>query len=289
MGLYSWVKPKPMPEGKGVSKEKEAPIKVYFGVIQRKWGRMIALGATQFVASLPVLAFAVFALFGMYAFHTRPVDGAIVYGNMLQFMLICIPLIALISGPATMGITYVLRNYAREQHSWGFSDMLEKASKNYKQGFWVGLINSVFMLFMVWMYYYYGSMNGEMKLTIVNYIILVLMGLFLMMRSYLYPMAVSYQVSLKDLYRYSMALVFIKLPQNLLLQLASAAVIALAFAIYPTIGIFLTAFGGMAFVGYTHIFYIDRVLLQNMDEENEKDYELLKEKQKKTKKKGKKA
>lgn len=267
-----------------IGKQKEPPVKVFFGVIQRKWFRFVMLGSVYFVAALPLLAFAVFALFGMYAFHTSPVSGATVYGNMLQFMLVCIPLIALISGPATMGITYVLRNYAREQHSWGISDLLEKASKNYMQGVWIGLINSVFVLMMEWMYFYYGTMNGEVKLTYVNYIILMLVGVFFMVRSYIYPMAVSYKLSLKNLYRYSMALALIKLPQNILLQAFSCAVIVLAFYFYPTIGICMTAFGGMAFMGYTHIFYVDRVLLANMDEVNEKEYESEKDIEKKKKK-----
>lgn len=271
-------------ENREVSREKEHPVKIFFGVIQRKWFRFAMLGSIYFLSAIPVLAFAVFALFGMYAFHASPIEGATVYGNMLQLMLICIPLIALISGPATMGVTYVLRNYAREQHSWGISDLLEKASKNYKQGFLLGLINSVFVLLMVWMYYYYGIKDGEAKLTYVNYIILVLLGLFIMMRSYIYPMAVSYKLSLKDLYRYSMALAFIKLPQNLLLQIVSGAILVLVFAFYPIIGICLTAFGGMAYMGYLHIFYVDRVLLANMDEVNKKEYESEKDVEKKKKK-----
>ena len=137
---------------------------------------------------------------------------------------------------------------------------------------------------MEWMYFYYGTMSGEVKLSYVNYIILVLLGVFFMMRSYIYPMAVSYKLSLKNLYRYSMALALIKLPQNLLLQGFSCAIIALAFVFYPIIGICLTAFGGMAYMGYLHIFYVDRVLLDNMDEVNEKEYETEKEIEKKKKK-----
>ena len=114
-----------------MQKKKEHPLKIYFGVLQRKWFRFITLGSAFFIAALPVLAFAVLGIVAIVGFHGYGDAARTLYGDMMLFMLICIPLIALISGPATMGATYVLRNYAREQHAWGLSDMLEKSSKNY--------------------------------------------------------------------------------------------------------------------------------------------------------------
>ena len=46
-----------------IGKQKEPPVKVFFGVIQRKWFRFVMLGSVYFVAALPLLAFAVFAKF----------------------------------------------------------------------------------------------------------------------------------------------------------------------------------------------------------------------------------
>ena len=40
------------------------------------------------------------------------------------------------SGPASCGYAYVLRNMAREEHTWVFSDFFQK----FKEGFWRGLL-----------------------------------------------------------------------------------------------------------------------------------------------------
>ena len=84
-------------------------------------------------------------------------------------------------------------------------------------------------------------------------------------------MAVSYKLSIKDLYRYSLALVIMKFPQNLILQLFSLGCICAAFY-YPNVGIVITALGGAVLLGFVNVFYTDRVLLENMDEANVKVY-----------------
>ncbi len=278
MGLFNWAKARELPSGNEVKKEKKSPVKIYFGVLKRKFFRFITLGSVFFIAILPVVVFMVFGVVAMLSFHISGAKETMegvksIYGYSMVWMAICIPLIALISGPATMGATYVLRNYAREKHAWGLSDMLEKASKNYFQGMMMGLINSVLILFMVWIYYYYGNISGTPRMHIANYAILVVFAVLFMMHSYLYPMAVSYKLKLKDLYRYSLTLVLLKLPQNILLLAGTVGVIVLLYNLSVTALIAVCLLGGVAIMWYTHLFYTDRVLLENMDEKNEKVYE----------------
>ncbi|MBR3942526.1 MAG: hypothetical protein IKJ55_04140 [Clostridia bacterium] len=289
MGLFNWAKARELPSGNEVKKGKQSPLKIYFGVLKRKFFRFITLGSVFFVSVLPMIVFAVFGMMAMYSFHLSGAKETMegvrsLYGYCMVWMAICVPLIALISGPATMGATYVLRNYAREKHAWGLSDMLEKASKNYFQGMMIGLINSIVILFMVWMYYYYGNISGTPKMHMVNYIILVILAILLMMQSYIYPMAVSYKLKLKDLYRYSLTLVLLKLPQNVLLLAGTVGFVMLIYNFSISALIAVCLLGGVAIVWYTHLFYTDRVLLENMDEKNEKVYaEPDKEQQKKKK------
>ncbi|MBQ7040099.1 MAG: DUF624 domain-containing protein, partial [Clostridia bacterium] len=130
---------KPMKEGKGVKQQKEPALSVFFGVLQRKFGRFISLNLLYFLTGLPTLIMMGCIGLTLLYFHS----GRAATSNMfLPLMLIMIPLIGILSGPATMGVTYVLRNFAREQHAWIMGDMFEKASKNYLQGLIIGVINS---------------------------------------------------------------------------------------------------------------------------------------------------
>lgn len=45
-------------------------------------------------------------------------------------------------GPAKCGVTYVLRNYSRETHSW-LSDIWDKAKENWKQGMLFGVLDCI--------------------------------------------------------------------------------------------------------------------------------------------------
>ena len=269
MGLFNWANMKPMKEGKGVKQQKEPALSVFFGVLQRKFGRFISLNLLYFLTGLPTLIMMGCIGLTLLYFHS----GRAATSNMfLPLMLIMIPLIGILSGPATMGVTYVLRNFAREQHAWIMGDMFEKASKNYLQGLIIGVINSCLAFLLTFAYLYYGYFStGTMAMTPMNYIILLLGIILASLRSYIYPMAVSYKLSIKDLYRYSLALVIMKFPQNLILQLFSLGCICAAFY-YPNVGIVITALGGAVLLGFVNVFYTDRVLLENMDEANVKVY-----------------
>ncbi len=265
MGLFNWANMREMKEGKGVERRREKPLEVFFGVIQRKFWRFVTLNFLYFLTGLPTWVFMASGGLALAFFHA----GQTNFNIFFPIMLCCIPLIALISGPATLGATYVLRNFAREKHAWIAADMFEIASKNYVRGMLIGLINSVVAFALVYAYLYYGTVNGG--LNIMNYILIVLGFLFAMTRSYIYDMAVSYKVSISNLYRYSIALSVMKFPQNLLLQIFSLGLICLAFY-YPNVGIIISAFFGIAFLGFINLFYTDRVLIKNMDEGNEKFY-----------------
>ena len=66
----------------------------------------------------------------------------------LLYILCCIPVVTI--GPATAGLTYVLRNFAREEHSWVVSDFFEQCKKNLKQGLIVGNLNLLIWVVLVY-------------------------------------------------------------------------------------------------------------------------------------------
>ena len=53
-------------------------------------------------------------------------------------------------GPATAGITYIMRNFAREEHAWIWSDFKDTFKSNFKQATAVYLINLVMLVICLW-------------------------------------------------------------------------------------------------------------------------------------------
>ncbi len=124
--------------------------------------------------------------------------------NLLYFIC-CIPIITI--GPATAGFTCVLRNYARDTHSFIYSDFFEGVKKNWKQGFVVSLIQA-FMLSS----FFFGisQYNQENVFSVIYFIVSMSVNIiFAIMMFYVYPMMVTFKLTIKQLMKN--ALIFVRL------------------------------------------------------------------------------
>ena len=52
----------------------------------------------------------------------------------------------LIAGPATAGTTYVVRNWARDEHAWVWSDFKISWKQNWKESLIIMLINGLVLI-----------------------------------------------------------------------------------------------------------------------------------------------
>lgn len=120
-------------------------------------------------------------------------------------------------GPATAGVTYLMRNYAKEEHAWILSDFWDAVKGNWKQSFAIfGIDLIVIVVFFVSIsaYIKVGGILGMMR-----YVVYVAIVLYSMMHLYLYPMMITFDLSLKELYSNALVFALGKLPANLLILL----------------------------------------------------------------------
>lgn len=116
-------------------------------------------------------------------------------------------------GPATAGITYILRNFAREEHAWLWSDFKSSFKNNFKQSLIVFVIDIVVFLLLYTAFVVYSQMTGA--LSMLKYFIVVIAIIYTIMHFYIYPMMVTFDLKLKDLYRNALIFALGKLPSNL--------------------------------------------------------------------------
>ena len=162
------------------------------------------------------------------------------FQNFFRFMLIntvyvlmCLPIVT--HGMANAGITNVTRNIARQKHSFGISDFFETIRKNIKQSLAVGVINTVItalIAFAVWFYFQDYRVSGGMLSLGGLAISLSIAIVYVTMNFYIYTLMITFDFSIKALYKNSLKFAMLNLPKNIL----CGVIILLVLFVYLAIG-----------------------------------------------------
>jgi len=123
----------------------------------------------------------------------------------------------IVCGPVQAGITYIFRNYSREEHAFIWGDFKDHAKKNFKQSTITSLIGLfVFIIMSVNLSFYSSSQliqNGFLN-GIFTGLVAILFIMFAMMQMYIYPMMVTFKLTIRQLYKNAFLLTIAKLPSN---------------------------------------------------------------------------
>ncbi len=144
-----------------------------------------------------------------------------VKGLIFQTLLLLIPCIA-ITGPVTAGVSYVTRNWARDEHAFIWSDFRDALKENWKQAIAVSLITGFVPLVLYVCYSFYGEMAGSQVLFIIPQILSIMVALlWLCSLMYMYPLLVTYKLRFRDLIRNGFLLAVARLPMTVGFKLLS--------------------------------------------------------------------
>ena len=140
------------------------------------------------------------------------------------YTIFCLPIIT--HGLASVGMTNVARNTARDKHSFGISDFFETIKKNWKQALLAGIINTVVYGFLIYdVFFFFGSDSTFYSAALG--IILSMLVIFTMMNYYIWTLMITFKFTLKQIYKNSFKFVFINMKGNLLCFFIEAVIIAL--------------------------------------------------------------
>ena len=144
-------------------------------------------------------------------------------------------------GPFAAGYTYILRNFSREEHAFLLGDFKEHARKNLKQSLIVSLIN-IIMTFLiifdtVWFANQGKGTDGLNIYKIATILLFISFGLFSMMNMYIYPMMITVELSIKNLYKNAFIFSILKLIPNLIFMIVCFIIIAATFILSVYVGI----------------------------------------------------
>lgn len=259
-GFFDYTKP-----GPGVNKD-EPPkprIVVFFEILSRKFWNLVKLNMMFFLFNIPAI---LTMLFLMVFFMDKPITDDLAGDLILKFILgsifICIPILTV--GPAQAGFTYILRNYSREEHAFIWWDFKENALRNFKESLIISVIDLVVfavVLFDIKAYFVFSS--GNFLMSIASGFLILAFVIYIMMHMYIYPMLVTFKLSVKQVYRNALLFAMMKFIPNLgILILCSALLIASFWN--PIIGFVLLPFLTFSLIGLITNYYVYPQLKKHM-------------------------
>lgn len=200
-------------------------------VLRVRWGSLFGVNLLYLIIWVPAIAWTFLNVFTLLSLADQGAGAGETQGLIFTWLLIMAPCIA-ITGPFNAGVTYVLRNWARDEHSFVLSDFKDAVKNNWKQAIVVSVISGVlpFLLYVGWNFYS-GMMATSAVFILPIALLLLVWVLWDLATMLMYPMLITYDLKLKDVIRNSLLLTVAKLPWALLIRLLTLALPALALAV----------------------------------------------------------
>ncbi|NLX83391.1 MAG: YesL family protein [Clostridiales bacterium] len=145
-----------------------------------------------------------------------------IYNILFSSLVLLIPAIA-ITGPVQAGMAYITRNWARDEHAFIWSDFKDAVKDNWKQALAISAITGLVPIVMLVCWQFYGGMaqtNG-MFFVVPQVLTMALGVIWMMSLVFMYPMMVTYKMSLMTLIRNALLLSIGRLPQTVGVRLVT--------------------------------------------------------------------
>jgi uncharacterized membrane protein YesL len=276
MSIFRPFKYKPRPDLLS-----DAPVKhgffVFWEIMARKFWRFVTINIFYFIITLPMLIYfytvcnllyyALLESRGLLESMQQASQVVDIFPGVAFFSVIAtyipqflhIPLLALsvfLYGPATMGMAYIFRNFAREEHAW-ISDFFSRGWANFKQGLFFGILDVVMVLLLT-SGMIGGVQGGSGVIPILSVIVRTLSGIglvvYLFMRHYFYIMAVTVDLSVFKIIKNALLFVVIGFGRNILSELVSLLAFVVCFLTVPIFSLITLPFIFYSFTGFTTIY-----------------------------------
>ena len=239
--------------GAGISKnQNETVTQVFFGVLGRKFFKFMQLGIMHCLLNLPLL------MIYIMLYPSGSDDLALRY----IFSICALLHLATVGlGFFAPGFVYVLRNFSREEHAYVMSDFFGNIKDNFRQSFVVFLIDTAmtYIFYLVLVFYFTTTQAGA-YISIARFFVISLALFYVMMHFYIYQIMVTFKMPLRQIFKNSFILTVVFLPQNTLILLAAAAVSVVTFFISIPLGVFVSLFFSVFFIGYITTFFTQRIV-----------------------------
>ena len=179
--------------------------------------------------------------------------GDLMDNELFRMLVWLIPCLA-ITGPFTAGLSYVTRNWARDEHAFIWSDFKDAVKENWKQALVLSAITSILPLAGYVGWKFYGNLSAQNIIMIVPQVLVVLVSvIWALSITYMHPLVVSYELKTMDVIRNGLLLGVARLPMSVGIRLLHCVPALIGAALIwfwnPMIGM-LILFAYYALIGF---------------------------------------
>lgn len=213
-------------------------LQLFRDVLSVRRGGMVGLNLMYLAFWLPALFWTFLNLLQLVSPPANAGDG---YAGrlILTYLVVLWPLVT-VTGPFNMGVSFVLRAWARDEHSFVLSDFASAVKANWKQGLLYGASNGLVMLLLYICFRFYLGMADQSPLFYLPLAIALIAALIWFLAAPILPtMIVTYDQGFFAQARNAILMVLAELPRALLIRLAALIVpiLLIALSFTPIFGI----------------------------------------------------
>ena len=216
MGFLSNRYSKPGP-GVGKDEPEKRRIVVFFEIFFRKFWKLEQTNLVFLLLCLPI----VLLIFGLnyLMLGVLQVNNALL-SNFISFL----PLGLL--GIPIVGMTYITRNFAREEHAFVWFDFFDQIKKNWKQSLLHGVITYVvvFVAYYALSFYFAAAATRGWVFIIPGVLCMLLLIAFTFSQYYIFQMIITFELSYKNLFKNGLIFSIAAFLRNLLLTVLHVVV-----------------------------------------------------------------
>ena len=216
LGMFNYSKP-----GPGIGKDEPQKYRffIFFEIFFRKFWKLIQINLLYFVSCIP------FFIPFFYVLSLR-------VNNPILLALSLSPTIGIAT--VTSGFTYILRNFAREEHAFLWMDYRDTIKSNWRQSLVVGIVDFVVIFLMYFsLTFYYQHIKVNLIFAVPFIICVFLSIIFVFMQYYLFVMLITFDLRVKQLLKNALLFAFAGLGRNLLISLFSGIIILIIPLLFP--------------------------------------------------------
>lgn len=217
--------------GKGDYRKENLPKnrwQLFLEMLGVRFSALMRLNLIYMLIWIPAMLVLVRGLLSVLSMMADGLPLADVQAGLLSMLLLLFPCIA-ITGPATAGISYVTRNWARDEHAFLWTDFKDALKENWKQSLIVSAITGAIPLLAYLGWIFYGQMAETMTLMMIPQLLMAMAAVIWMLAvTYMHPMLVTYEMPLKTVLMNSLLLAIGRLPQSVGVRLLHTVPVLIA-------------------------------------------------------------
>ena len=248
----------PYRDGKGVYEveSRKPTLKFFFVLLWRKLSQLFQLNLLMLVKIIPLLVIA-----GIYLLGTKtpmvtdsiyiPLSGIskilpsasliteldlasvqmqlpVLSPWMNVLIIVMVLFLALTWGWQSVGATYVLRGLFRGDAVFVFSDFFHAIKKNFKQAFFMGLLDFIFsaVLIIDFVFFYYRT-GASFGIDMMYFMIFLMGIIYIVMRFYLYHLLITFELSNFKILKNALIFSILGIKRNIMALLGFVLLLAL--------------------------------------------------------------